>query len=91
MASYQYVYVMQNLSKVFPGGRELFKGITLSFLPGAKIGVLGVNGAGKSTLIKLILNMIHRDAGSIHVLGLDNIIDEAAILNRNRNWTPPKT
>ena len=41
MASYQYVYVMQNLSKVFPGGRELFKGITLSFLPGAKIGVLG--------------------------------------------------
>lgn len=53
MASYQYVYVMQNLSKVFPGGRELFKGITLSFLPGAKIGVLGVNGAGKSTLLKI--------------------------------------
>ena len=54
MASYQYVYVMQNLSKVFPGGRELFKGITLSFLPGAKIGVLGVNGAGKSTLLKIM-------------------------------------
>ena len=45
MASYQYVFVMQNLTKVFPGGKELFKGITLSFLPGAKIGVLGVNGA----------------------------------------------
>ena len=54
MASYQYVYVMQNLSKVFPGGRELFKGITLSFLPGAKIGVLGVNGAGESTLLKIM-------------------------------------
>ena len=54
MASYQYFYVMQNLSKVFPGGRELFKGITLSFLPGAKIGVLGVNGAGKSTLLKIM-------------------------------------
>ncbi len=54
MASYQYVFVMQNLTKVFPGGRELFKGITLSFLPGAKIGVLGVNGAGKSTLLKIM-------------------------------------
>jgi len=54
MPSYQYVFVMQNLSKVFPGGKELFKGITLSFLPGAKIGVLGVNGAGKSTLLKIM-------------------------------------
>jgi len=54
MAAYQYVFVMQNLSKVFPGGKELFKGITLSFLPGAKIGVLGVNGAGKSTLLKIM-------------------------------------
>ncbi len=54
MAAYQYVFVMQNLTKVFPGGKELFKGITLSFLPGAKIGVLGVNGAGKSTLLKIM-------------------------------------
>lgn len=54
MPAYQYVYVMQNLTKVFPGGKELFKGITLSFLPGAKIGVLGVNGAGKSTLLKIM-------------------------------------
>ena len=54
MAQYQYVFVMQNLSKMFPGGKELFKGITLSFLPGAKIGVLGVNGAGKSTLLKIM-------------------------------------
>jgi len=54
MASYQYVYVMKDLTKNFPGGREVFKGITLSFLPGVKIGVLGVNGAGKSTLMKIM-------------------------------------
>ncbi len=54
MASYQYVYVMKDVTKAYPGGREVFKGITLSFLPGVKIGVLGVNGAGKSTLMKII-------------------------------------
>ena len=54
MPAYQYVYVMKDLTKAFPGGREVFKGITLSFLPGVKIGVLGVNGAGKSTLLKII-------------------------------------
>jgi ATP-binding cassette ChvD family protein len=54
MASYQYIYVMKELGKVFPGGKELFKNIHLSFLPGAKIGVLGVNGAGKSTLLKIM-------------------------------------
>ena len=54
MASYQYIYVMKNLTKVFPGGKEILKGITLSFLPGAKIGVLGHNGAGKSTLLKIM-------------------------------------
>ena len=57
MASYQYVYVMKDLTKAFPGGREVFKGITLSFLPGVKIGVLGVNGAGKSTLMKIMAGM----------------------------------
>ena len=54
MAAYQYVYVMKDLTKAFPGGREVFKGITLSFLPGVKIGVLGVNGAGKSTLLRIM-------------------------------------
>jgi len=54
MASYQYVYVMKNLTKSYPGGREVFKGITLSFLPDAKIGVLGPNGAGKSTLMRIM-------------------------------------
>ena len=50
----QYVYVMRGLTKSFPGGREVLKGITLSFLPGAKIGVLGPNGAGKSTLLRIM-------------------------------------
>ncbi|CAK7193561.1 Energy-dependent translational throttle protein EttA [Commensalibacter sp. Nvir] len=54
MAGPQYVYVMKDLTKAYPGGREVFKGITLSFLPGVKIGVLGVNGAGKSTLLKIM-------------------------------------
>ena len=43
MASYQYIYVMQRLAKVYPGGREVVRDVTLAFLPGAKIGVLGVN------------------------------------------------
>ncbi len=62
MASYQYVYVMKDLTKNYPGGREVFKGITLSFLPGVKIGVLGVNGAGKSTLLKIMAG-VEKDYG----------------------------
>lgn len=54
MASYQYIYVMKNLTKIFPGGKEILNNITLSFLPGVKIGVLGHNGAGKSTLMKIM-------------------------------------
>ncbi len=57
MASYQYIYVMKDLRKVFPGGREILREIWLSFLPGAKIGVLGINGAGKSTLLKIMAGL----------------------------------
>ncbi|MBW8270082.1 energy-dependent translational throttle protein EttA [Caldovatus aquaticus] len=57
MAAYQYVYVMKNLTKAYPGGREVFKGITLSFFPDAKIGVLGPNGAGKSTLLRIMAGL----------------------------------
>lgn len=63
MASYQYIYVMKGLTKILPGGRELFKGITLSFLPGVKIGVLGNNGAGKSTLLKIMAGIEKDFAG----------------------------
>ncbi len=54
MASYQYIYVMKGLNKTFPGGKQVLKDIWLSFLPGAKIGVLGLNGSGKSTLLKVM-------------------------------------
>ncbi len=54
MVSSQYVYSMYKLGKVYPGGKEVLKDISLSFLPGAKIGVLGLNGAGKSTLLKIM-------------------------------------
>lgn len=54
MASTQYVYTMHKLGKAWPGGKEVLKDISLSFLPGAKIGVLGLNGAGKSTLLKIM-------------------------------------
>ncbi|MEX2407735.1 MAG: energy-dependent translational throttle protein EttA, partial [Rhodovibrionaceae bacterium] len=54
MASYQYIYTMQGLSKTYPGGKTVLKDINLSFLPGAKIGVLGLNGAGKSTLLRIM-------------------------------------
>jgi sulfate-transporting ATPase len=54
MPSYQYVFVTRNLTKVYPGNREVLRDITLAFLPGAKIGVLGLNGAGKSTLLRIM-------------------------------------
>ena len=54
MASPQYVYVMNRLSKTYPGGKQVLKDITLAFLPGAKIGVVGLNGAGKSTLLRIM-------------------------------------
>ncbi|MEO0411852.1 MAG: energy-dependent translational throttle protein EttA [Pseudomonadota bacterium] len=54
MANPQYVYVMNGLSKTYPGGKQVLNNVTLSFLPGVKIGVIGVNGAGKSTLMKIM-------------------------------------
>jgi ATP-binding cassette ChvD family protein len=54
MASYQYVYHMDGVSKTYPGGKKVFENIRLNFLPGVKIGVVGVNGAGKSTLLRVM-------------------------------------
>ena len=54
MASYQYVYHMDGVSKTYPGGKKVFENIRLNFLPGVKIGVVGVNGSGKSTLLKIM-------------------------------------
>ncbi|MFP7671763.1 energy-dependent translational throttle protein EttA [Marivita sp. S0852] len=57
MAAYQYVYHMEGVSKTYPGGKKCFENIRLSFLPGVKIGVVGVNGAGKSTLMKIMAGL----------------------------------
>ncbi|GAB3121795.1 energy-dependent translational throttle protein EttA [Novispirillum itersonii] len=54
MAAYQYIYTMRDLTKIYPGGKKVVEGVYLSFLPGAKIGVLGYNGAGKSTLLRIM-------------------------------------
>jgi ATP-binding cassette ChvD family protein len=54
VANLQYVYHMHKLSKTYPGGKQVLKDISLSFYPGAKIGVVGLNGAGKSTLLKIM-------------------------------------
>jgi len=57
MAEHQYVYQMDRVSKTFPGGKQVLKDIRLSFLPGAKIGVLGLNGSGKSTLMRIMAGL----------------------------------
>jgi ATP-binding cassette ChvD family protein len=57
MAAYQYVYHMDGVSKAFPGGKKCFENVRLSFLPGVKIGVVGVNGTGKSTLMKIMAGL----------------------------------
>ncbi len=57
MAAYQYVYHMDGLGKTYPGGKKCFENIRLNFLPGVKIGVVGVNGAGKSTLLKIMAGL----------------------------------
>ena len=57
MAAYQYVYHMQGVSKTYPGGKKCFENIHLNFLPGVKIGVVGVNGSGKSTQMKILAGM----------------------------------
>jgi ATPase subunit of ABC transporter with duplicated ATPase domains len=70
----QYVYTMQGLTKTFPGGKKVFENVHLSFLPDAKIGVVGVNGAGKSTLLKIMAKR-GRLKGS-----------RLAICRRSRSW-----
>lgn len=57
MATPQYVYVMKGLTKAYPGGKQVLSDVTLSFLPGVKIAVIGVNGAGKSTLMKIMAGL----------------------------------
>ena len=57
MSKYEYVFHMEGVSKTYPGGKKCFENINLSFLPGVKIGVVGVNGSGKSTLMKIMVGI----------------------------------
>jgi ATP-binding cassette ChvD family protein len=63
VANPQYVYHMHKLSKTYPGGKQVLKDISLSFFPGAKIGVVGLNGAGKSTLLKIMAGQLEEFTG----------------------------
>ena len=71
MASYQYVYHMDGVSKTYPGGKKCFENIKLNFLPGVKIGVVGVNGSGKSTMINMISGLFPPSEGSIRLKGAE--------------------
>ena len=59
----QFIFTIRHLRKVTPQGKEILKGISLAFYPGAKIGVLGPNGAGKSTLLRIMAGIEHDFAG----------------------------
>jgi len=65
MASYQYIFSLENLSKTWSGGKTLFENISLSFLPNAKIGVVGINGSGKSTFLKILSGLDKEYNGEI--------------------------
>ena len=81
MANHQYVFVMNRLSKAWPGGKEVLKNISLSFIPGAKIGVLGLNGAGKSTLLRIMAGKEKNFKGR---LGLQKVL-RLVICPRSQN------
>jgi ATP-binding cassette ChvD family protein len=87
MAAYQYVYTMHRLSKVVPPSRKVFEDVTLAFLPGAKIGVLGVNGAGKSTLLRIMAGV------DPNYLGEARLADGATVgyLEQEPQLDPAKT
>ncbi|MEC7735490.1 MAG: energy-dependent translational throttle protein EttA, partial [Pseudomonadota bacterium] len=65
MASYKYIFSLNNLSKTWPGGKKLFDNISLSFLPNAKIGIVGINGSGKSTFLKILSEIDQEFGGEI--------------------------
>ena len=90
----QFIYQMQGLKKTAPNGKEILRGIWLSYFPGAKIGVVGPNGAGKSTLLKIMagvdtdydgetLPMQRANAnGRISALGFRSVDQDV-----NEDWT----
>ena len=65
MASYKYIFSLNDLSKTWPGGKKLFDNVNLSFLPNAKIGIVGINGSGKSTFLKILSEIDQEFGGEI--------------------------
>jgi ATP-binding cassette ChvD family protein len=63
MAATHYVYQLDGLTKIYPGGKKVFENIRLHFLPDAKIGIVGVNGSGKSTLLRIMAGEDHEIRG----------------------------
>ena len=90
MVSAQYVYSMHRLGKTYPGGKEVLKDISLSFLPGAKIGVLGLNGAGKSTTIKHIIGLMEPKKGTVTING-KTIRDDMTAYRSSFSFIPETT
>ncbi len=80
----QYIYTMNRVSKVVPPKRVILRDISLSFFPGAKIGVLGLNGSGKSTLLRIMagVDTEHRWRGAAR-----RPASASATCSRSRNWT----
>ena len=66
MSTYQYIYTLKELTKVFSNGKKCFESITLSFFPGVKIGLVGINGAGKSTLLKIMAGLEKEFSGEAY-------------------------
>ena len=91
MAAYQYVYHMSGVSKTYPGGKKCFENIHLNFLPGVKIGVVGVNGAGKSTLMKIMAGLDtefsgeawHAEGATVGYLPQEPKLDESLSVREN--------
>ncbi len=91
MAAYQYVYHMSGVSKTYPGGKKCFENINLNFLPGVKIGVVGVNGAGKSTLLKIMAGLDteysgeawHAEGATVGYLPQEPQLDPALTVREN--------
>jgi ATP-binding cassette ChvD family protein len=91
MASYQYVFVMKGLTKIYPGGKKVLDNVWLSFYPGAKIGVLGANGAGKSTLMKIMAGMDKdyngeawtAEGATVGYLSQEPVLDETKTVQEN--------
>ncbi|WP_299654802.1 energy-dependent translational throttle protein EttA [uncultured Jannaschia sp.] len=91
MASYQYVYHMDGVSKAYPGGKKVFENIRLSFLPGVKIGVVGVNGTGKSSLMRIMAGQDKdfqgeawaAEGAKVGYLPQEPVLDEAKTVREN--------